>query len=71
MPDKRAALAERRWRVEDYVHGLSQIEFYLGSSRNLPTWLHTKLEDRGHVALEGLALLLIFAPNGDVAATSY
>ena len=53
--------------VEDYIHGLSQIEFHLRSSRDLPAWSLAT-----HVAvLEGLALLLVFNPKGDVAATSY
>jgi hypothetical protein len=54
--------------VEDYLHGLSQIE----SNRDLPAWSFATQSDRNHVAvLEGLALLLVFAPTGDVAATSY
>ena len=58
--------------VTDYVHGLSQIEYHLGSSRDLPAWSHATQSDREHVAvLDGLALLLVFAPKGDVAATSY
>jgi len=58
--------------LEDYIHGLSQIEFHLGLSRDLPAWSHATQEDRDHVTvLEGLALLLVFAPKGDVAATSY
>src|SRR5438046_5614912 len=58
--------------AEDYIHGLSQIEFHLGSSRDLPAWSRATQSDRDHVAiLDGLALLLVFAPKGDVAATSY
>ena len=58
--------------VEDYLHGVSQIEFHLESSRDLPAWLFASQSDRDHVAiLEGLALLLVFAPKGDVTATSY
>jgi hypothetical protein len=58
--------------VEDYLHGLSQIEFHLESNRDLPAWSFATQSDRDHVAvLEGLALLLVFAPTGDVAATSY
>ena len=58
--------------AEDYVHGLSQVEFHLRSSRDLPAWSHATQSDRDHVAiLDGLALLLVFSPKGDVAATSY
>jgi len=58
--------------VEDYLHGLSQIEFHLGSGRDLPTWSNVDPSYRQHVAvLEGLALLLVFSPKGDVVATSY
>ena len=58
--------------VEDYLHGLSQIEFHLESSRDLPAWSYTTQGHRKPVALlQGLALLLVFAPKGDVAATSY
>src|SRR5437016_2163222 len=59
-------------RAEDYVHGLSQIEFHCGSGRDLSAWSRAPQSDRDHVAiLEGLALLLVFTPKGDVAATSY
>jgi hypothetical protein len=58
--------------AEDYIHGLSQVEFHLGSSRDLSAWSHATQSDRDHIAiLDGLALLLVFAPKGDVAATSY
>ena len=58
--------------AEDYVHGLSQVEFHRGSSRDLPAWSYATQSDRDHVAsLDGLALLLVFSPKGDVAATSY
>jgi hypothetical protein len=58
--------------AEDYVHGLSQVQFRLRSSRDLPAWSHAAQSDRDHVAiLDGLALLLVFAPKGDVAAVSY
>jgi len=51
--------------VEDYIRGLPQIEFHLGSNRDLPAWSLATQEDRGHVAvLEGLALLLVFNPKG-------
>jgi hypothetical protein len=57
--------------VEDYLHGLSQIEFHRKANRDLPAWSSATDSDRDHVAvLEGLALLLVFAPTGDVAATS-
>jgi len=53
---------------KNYVHGLSQIEFHHGSGRDLP---HATQSDREHVAsLDGLALLLVFSPKGDVAAIS-
>jgi hypothetical protein len=58
--------------TEDYVHGLSQVEFHVGSSRDLPAWSYASQSDRDHVAiLDGLALLLVFTPKGDVVATSY
>ena len=58
--------------VEDYIHGLSQIQFHLGSSRDLPAWSRATQEDRDRIAvLEGLALLLVFNPKADVVATSY
>jgi hypothetical protein len=57
--------------VEDYLHGLSQIDFHLKANRDLPAWSFATDSYRDHVAvLEGLALLLVFAPKGDVAATS-
>jgi hypothetical protein len=57
---------------KNYVHGLSQIEFHHRSGRDLPAWSHATPGDRDHVAsLDGLALLLIFSPTKDVAATSY
>src|SRR5947199_10791817 len=56
---------------KNYVHGLSQIEFHHGSGRDLPAWSHASQSDREHVAsLDGLALLLVFGPSGDVAAIS-
>jgi hypothetical protein len=58
--------------AEDYVHGLSQVEYHLGSSRDLRVWSYANQSDREHVAtLDGLALLLVFTAKGDVAATSY
>jgi hypothetical protein len=57
--------------TEDYIHALSQVEFHYESSRDVSAWSHATQDDREHVAvLEGLALLLVFAPKGDVAATS-
>jgi hypothetical protein len=57
---------------KNYVHGLSQIEFHHRSGRDLPAWSRTTPSDRDYVAsLDGLALLLVFSPKGDVAATSY
>ena len=56
---------------EDYIHGLSQVEFHHGSSKDVPAWSHATQDNRNHVAvLEGLALLLVFSPKGDVVATS-
>ncbi|KAN0080788.1 hypothetical protein V8E54_003992 [Elaphomyces granulatus] len=58
--------------VEEYIHALSQVEFEHGASRDLPSWSSAKPSDREHVAiLDGLALLLVFAATGDVAATTY
>jgi hypothetical protein len=52
----------------NYIHGLSQIEYHRGSGRDL----RATQSDREHVAsLDGLALLLVFSPKGDVAAVSY
>ena len=56
---------------KNYVHGLSQIEFHHGSGRDLPAWSHATQSDRELVAsLDGLALLLVFSPKGDIAAIS-
>jgi hypothetical protein len=56
---------------KNYVHGLSQIEFHHRSGRDLPAWSHASQSDREHVAsLDGLALLLVFKPKGDIAAIS-
>jgi hypothetical protein len=58
--------------IEEYIHGLSQIEFVHGTNEDLPSWSSAKTNDREHVAiLDGLALLLVFAAKGDVAATTY
>src|SRR5256885_15852574 len=55
---------------KNYVHGLSQIEFH-GLGRDLPAWSHATQSDRELVAsLDGLALLLVFSPKGDIAAIS-
>jgi hypothetical protein len=57
---------------ENYVHGLSQIEYHHGSGRDLPGWSRATQSDREHVAnLDGLALLLVFGLKGDVAAISF
>jgi hypothetical protein len=57
---------------ENYVHGLSQIEFQRGPGRDLPAWSQATQSDREHVAnLDGLALLLVFRSSSDVAAVSY
>ena len=57
------------WR--NYVHGLSQIVYHHGSGRDLPAWSQASQSDRDHVAsLDGLALLLVFSSDGDVAAIS-
>ena len=59
-------------RAEDYIHGLSQVEFHCESGRDLRAWSRASKSDKDHVGiLEGLALLLVFTPKGDVAATSY
>jgi hypothetical protein len=58
--------------AEDYIHGLSQVDFYHGPNKDLPAWSRANEKDREHVAiLDGLALLLVFASQGDVAAVSY
>src|SRR3954469_17033738 len=58
--------------IWDYIHGLSQVEFHHGSGRDLPAWSRATHSDREHVAsLDGLALLLVFSPKGDVAAISF
>jgi hypothetical protein len=55
----------------NYIHGLSQIDYHHGSGRDLPAWSQASQSDREHVAsLDGLALLLVFSPSGDVAAIS-
>lgn len=58
--------------VDDYVHGLSQVEFHRGSAKNLPAWSNATKVERDHISsLEGLALLLVFSAKGDVAAVTY
>ena len=58
--------------VEEYIHALSQTEFVHGANRDLPSWSSARPSDHEHVAvLDGLALLLVFAAMGDVAATTY
>jgi hypothetical protein len=58
--------------VDDYVHGLSQVEFHRGSAKNLPAWSNATEVERDHISsLEGLALLLVFSAKGDVAAVTY
>jgi hypothetical protein len=48
---------------ENYIHGLSQVEYYHKSGRDLPAWSRATQSDREHVAsLDGLALLLVFSP---------
>jgi hypothetical protein len=57
---------------KQYVHGLSQIEFHHGSGRDLPAWSRTTRSDREYPAcLDGLALLLVFRSDQDVAAVSF
>src|SRR5271154_7011446 len=57
---------------ENYVHGLSQIEFHRGPGRDLPAWSLATQSDREHAgSLDGLALLLVFRSSKDVAAVSY
>ena len=58
--------------VEDYIHGLSQVDFHHGPNKDLSAWSRANKNDREHVAiLDGLALLLVFASQGDVAAVTY
>jgi hypothetical protein len=58
-------------QTENFVHGLSQLQFHLRSNKALPAWSHAKQSERENVALlDGLALLLVFAPKGDIAATT-
>src|SRR5438034_7868389 len=55
--------------IETYVHALSQIEYHRESGKDLSGWLKSSKETKDHVAvLDGLALLLILRPKGDVAA---
>jgi hypothetical protein len=57
---------------KNYVHGLSQIDYYHGSGRDLLDWSRATQSDREHVAsLDGLALLLVFGLKRDVAAISF
>ena len=59
--------------TEDYIHGLSQVDFY-GLNKDFCFWAywHMTKKDVERVAiLDGLALLLVFASQGDVAAVSY
>ena len=58
--------------IEEYIHALSQIEFVHGANRDLPSWSSAKPSDHEHTMaiLDGLALLLVFAAKGDVAATT-
>jgi hypothetical protein len=59
-------------KFQNYIHGLSQIEFHRAPGRDLPAWPRASQNDRDHVgSLDGLALLLVFSPDGDVAAVSY
>src|SRR5467141_2643156 len=58
--------------TEDNIHGLSQVEFIRGPNRDLAAYSSATQSDRDHVAsLDGLALLLVFAPKRDVAAVTY
>jgi hypothetical protein len=57
---------------KNYVHALSQVEFHHRPGRDLPGWTHAGQSEREHVAgLDGLALLLVFRSQKDVAAVSY
>ncbi len=54
------------------IHALSQVEFHYGPGRDLPAWSHATQTNRDHIAsLDGLPLLFVFSPKGDVAATSW
>jgi hypothetical protein len=58
--------------VEDYIHGLSQVDFHHGPNKDLSAWSRANKNDREHVAiLDGLALLLVFASQGDITAVTY
>jgi hypothetical protein len=57
---------------KNYIHALSQVDFHHGPGRELPGWALATPSDREHVAsLDGLALLLVFRSQRDVAAVSY
>ena len=57
---------------QDYIHGLSQVEFHHKSARDLRAWSRATQSERDHLAtLDGLALLLVFSSQSDVAAISY
>jgi hypothetical protein len=56
--------------AEEYVHGLSLVEFHHESIRDLPAFSRALQSDRDH-RLDGLALLFVFSSKGDMAATSY
>jgi hypothetical protein len=58
--------------MEDFIHGLSQVEFHLGPGRDLLAWSNAAQRDRDHVAiLDGLTLLFVFTSRRGVAAVSY
>jgi hypothetical protein len=58
--------------TEDNIHGLSQVEFIRGQNRDLAAYSYVTQSDRDHIAsLDGLALLLVFAAKGAVAAVTY
>ena len=57
--------------TQDFIHGLSQLDFHHGHGRDTVNYTQAPVEVKQHVELlDGLALLLVFEPKGDVAATS-
>lgn len=57
---------------EDYVHAISQIQFHHRPSKDLPGRSPLRQDHQDHlIALDGLALLLVFSPKSDVAAITF
>lgn len=56
---------------EDYVHAISQIQYYHQSNKDVPGWPHLRQNYQNYlIVLEGLALLLVFSSKSDVAAVT-